>query len=305
MSEMKVFTATETVCTTAVQCAARRLLVLFVVFAVLFPLPAAALAWARDNHVAGVSTGKVLTPVDKITIENASPEEEARIRSTIGAIRYPFNPEVFTVSVYDETDQPDLAEAAAYYEYPASVVHIRRGSFERYPDAVLGRLVAHELGHMVDMLYLDDSDRARVGAIRDYPKGLEWDSRSVDWAQRPSEDFAETFATLTQPLSLEPMATDYGPVTEEATLRTVLASHASDGTETLKSIRTERVLASVSDQIGAAAKQRETQVLIEVLAVGALLSGLVHGMTTGLRTVRIRARSRRDAAARQGRAVRA
>jgi hypothetical protein len=264
--------------------AAKRLLVIAIIALMLFPAPQAVLAVVRAEHVAGVSSGKQLTDVRKLRIEGATLSEDARIRKCVAAIRYPFNTSLFRVEVYD-VSEPGMEDAAAYYEFPASILHIKRASFDGRPDATLGRLVAHELGHMVDMLYLTDRDRADIAAARGYPANIPWDDRNVAWGQRPSEDFAETFAQLTQPLSLDPVATSYGPVVDEARLRVVLTRHVKDRTETLQSIQTERLLNELTSQSHLATDSPLGAFVLQVIVIFYALAGAWTGFREARRVV--------------------
>jgi hypothetical protein len=256
--------------------AARRLLAVSVVLAILIPAPQVILATVRNQGGQGVSSGQALTRVGDIAISGATQAEEARIRRCIGAIRYPLNTSIFKIDVYDNAT-PDMAGAAAFYEYPASVIHLKRGSFENRSDGTLGRLVAHEVGHMVDLLYFTDRDRAKWGELRGYPIGVSWDDRSATWDKRPAEDFAETFAQLTQPMSLEPMATAYGPVEQESALRSLLAKHVTNGAETLRSIQTERALNEITDQFSWARTDPLTLLVLESILIFYALSGAISG----------------------------
>lgn len=62
-------------------------------------------------------------------------------------------------------------------------------------DALLLHVVAHELGHLVDAIRMDDDLRTRWMAARGIPAGTPWFgcSRCSDFAT-PAGDFAETYA---------------------------------------------------------------------------------------------------------------
>jgi hypothetical protein len=270
--------------------------VLLLVMTIVLPAPQAVLAAVRSQGGEGVSSGKTLTRVQDVSITGATTVEEERIRRCVGAIRYPLNAGVFTIEVYDVAT-PEMADAAAYYEYPASVIHLKRAAFENRSDGTLGRLVAHEIGHMVDLLYFTEQDRSAWSGLRSYPAELAWDDRAAAWERRPSEDFAETFAQLTQPLSLEPMATAYGPVEHDPALRGLLAKHVSNGVETLQSIQTERALNEITDQVRWATTDPLTLLVLEGILILYALSGAVNGF----REARIRVL--RDSAARRARAA--
>jgi hypothetical protein len=53
--------------------------------------------------------------------------------------------------------------------------------------------IAHELGHAVDVTYLNDEDRQEILQIRRLPPATAW------WAQTGAGDFAETFAMMFAP----------------------------------------------------------------------------------------------------------
>ena len=60
--------------------------------------------------------------------------------------------------------------------------------------------LAHEMGHYVDATYLTDKDRRDFMRLRGIPAGTDWRSPGLPWRERPVEDFAEVFATLTVPV---------------------------------------------------------------------------------------------------------
>ena len=258
--------------------AARNLLAALVVFALVVPAPKLAAGLIGGNAVATSVTNRSLASTRRLSITGATPAEEQRIRYVIGAIRYPLNTSLFTVDVYDRADSSDMAGAAAYYEFPASVIHIKRDAIDGQSDSELGHVVAHEIGHMVDMLYLTEADRTRIRDLRGYPTSITWDDRSVAWDRRPSEDFAEVFAQLTQPLSMTPVGTSYGEVDHEAQLRSVLAARVTNGTETLHSIRAERLLNEVSSQLTFVSSQTWSGVALETMVILYAISGAVAGL---------------------------
>lgn len=74
-----------------------------------------------------------------------------------------------------------------------NVVTVHRNRGRSVDDFV--RTVLHEFGHVVDIEYLDDTDRADYTRLAGYEDGTPWSTgsaRSVDeWSTQPSEDFAE------------------------------------------------------------------------------------------------------------------
>lgn len=72
-------------------------------------------------------------------------------------------------------------------------VYVR--SCAKQSDALLVHVVAHELGHLVDAIRMNDELRARWKAARGIPAGTPWFgcSRCSDFAT-PAGDFAETYA---------------------------------------------------------------------------------------------------------------
>jgi len=71
--------------------------------------------------------------------------------------------------------------------------------------------LAHEVGHVVDAVYLSAASRRSYERFRHMPT-LTWRSPGLPWPRRPDEDFAECFAAVSQPFVSANVATKYGNI---------------------------------------------------------------------------------------------
>lgn len=161
-----------------------------------------------------------------VRIEGATADEASRLREAVESMDYPVDTSLFSVKVVE--DDPMFADgaAAALFVYPENVVYMDRETVRVCGRQELQHVMAHEIGHSVDLLLMDDSARQAVSRLRGYPSELGWEGSSADWERRPQEDFAEVFATLVTPGSSQPIATAYGHVTDAEALRRIIDAYA-------------------------------------------------------------------------------
>jgi hypothetical protein len=90
------------------------------------------------------------------------------------------------------------------------------------------------------------------------------------------------------------VGTSYGDVDHESQLRSLLAARVTNGSETLRSIRAERLLNEVSSQLTFVGSQTWSGLAIETMVVMYVVSGAVGGLKRSrLQWARERARAHR------------
>ena len=108
------------------------------------------------------------------------------------------------------------------YVSPQSIIYIDATVADDPVRQSLSRILAHEIGHMVDVTRMDDDARAQFMSMRGFDPSMDWRDSSAPWADRPQEDFAEVYAAIDSPFSLWPIQTVGGRMHDEAGLRTLI-----------------------------------------------------------------------------------
>jgi|GEM_PF-3612100 len=159
-----------------------------------------------------------------LRIEGATVDETRLLRAAVESLRYPVDTGLFAVKVVE--NDPMLTGASAIFVYPENVIYVDRETIRVSGTQELEHIMAHEIGHSVDLLLMDEAARQTVSRLRRYPAQLGWEGSQVAWNLRPQEDFAEVFATLVTPGSSQPIATSYGHIQDVKALRRVIDAYA-------------------------------------------------------------------------------
>jgi len=106
------------------------------------------------------------------------------------------------------------------YIYPDSVICIDERVLANPEHENLVHIVAHEIGHMVDLVYLSDATRAWFMKTRGFSVTEVWaGQKTTPWECRPQEDFAEVYAALDAPFALWPIQTLGGRIEQPDVMR--------------------------------------------------------------------------------------
>jgi len=168
--------------------------------------------WVR--RTLDVLPPQVLATQPTVTAQiTGTPEETVAIRNALAQLRLPRLPPL-RIAV----DSQD-ANAGTFDVLNRDIVIDR--SVVGDPVA-LQSTVAHEVGHVVDAVYLDAAERRNYERFRHMPP-LNWRSPGLRWNRRPDEDFAECFAAVSQPYVSANVATKYGNI-DAAALERFLAT---------------------------------------------------------------------------------
>lgn len=157
-------------------------------------------------------------PVSAQVAIEGTPAQQRSIRKAIDQLAWKVDPTAFKVRV---VPAGSLAEGhMGTYVYPDSIVCIDERVLANPEHENLVHIVAHEIGHMVDLLYLDDTTRAWFMQTRGFSTTEVWAGQSATpWEARPQEDFAEVYAVLDAPFALWPIQTIGGRIQQADVMR--------------------------------------------------------------------------------------
>lgn len=154
------------------------------------------------------------------------PEARVAVREAFGSLKYRVDASGFRVVVTDQSKLP--ADTCALYVGPENIIYISAEQIQKSDTASLSRVLAHEIGHMIDATYFDDASRREFMRLRGFAPGTTWADTRVAWDSRASEDFAEVYAFLDAPLCRTLIATNGGQLTNAAAVQTLIESRRPD-----------------------------------------------------------------------------
>lgn len=128
-----------------------------------------------------------------------SPAECATVRRALDDLVWPLGNSMPKIIVISAANVPP--GDAATYSYPESTIRVSKDVVDDQGSPVLAHVLAHEIGHQVDCMYLDAAGRSEFMTLRGRDPQEDWEGADVPWANRPAEDFAEVFAAFDAPAS--------------------------------------------------------------------------------------------------------
>jgi hypothetical protein len=215
-----------------------------------------------------------------------TPDQQAAVRRAFDDIVWPVDPSGFTIVVTSPANLPP--NAAGTYLFPDNVISLSEDVVNDPSRQVLTQVLAHEVGHMFDCVYLDDSARAEFLALRGFPAGTDWRSESSDWASRPSEDFAEVYAAFAAPSSGMPIATNVGRTSNPEQIKALITRY-QPSPERRTSVRADTALSFARETMGAMGT--DPMVLQWLLVLAVLWA--TFGAARAIGDIPYRARARR------------
>jgi Zn-dependent protease with chaperone function len=191
----------------------------------------------------------VVSPTQATGLQiDGTPEQQAAVKQAFDDIVWPVDPSGFTIVVTSPSNLPP--NAAGTYLFPDNVISLSSDVVNDPSRQVLVQVLAHEVGHMFDCVYLDDAARSQFLALRGFPVGTDWRSEDSDWAQRPSEDFAEVYAAFAAPSSGMPIATNIGRTNNPERIEALITQYQPTA-ERSKSVRADTALSFARETMGA------------------------------------------------------
>ncbi len=165
------------------------------------------------------ATAASSTGAASIDVATATPAQAAAIRMAVNSLSYQLPPHAVLFAV---TSEP-CPQCGGEYDPGLNLIQIQQGSAVEGP--ALRHAVAHEIGHYVDLHYLNNSQRDEFMRLRHIPANQSWFfDTGQPWANRPVEDFAEVFAVVALWPNDELPGTSYGPVRDPAPFEQLLGS---------------------------------------------------------------------------------
>lgn len=203
--------------------ALKGLLALGVTFAIMAVLPTV-VASVANRGTLDISSFLPCTPTPSsqsaaVDVEG-SREECAEIRKALGNLALSVRSSTLKIIVTAPQDLPP--DAGGTYTFPDNVIHISRDVVLDPVHQGLSHVLAHEMGHMFDSLYLDVSSRSEFMVARGHDPNLDWTGDDLAWEQRPQEDFAEVFAAIAAPASRVMIQTDGGRIDDPERMSALL-----------------------------------------------------------------------------------
>jgi hypothetical protein len=190
----------------------------------------------------------VVSPTQATGLQiQGTPEQQDAVRRAFDDIVWPVDPSGFTVVVTSASNLPP--NAAGTYLFPDNIISLSEDVVNDPNRQQLTQVLAHEVGHMFDCVYLDDSARAQFLALRGFPAGTDWRSESSEWASRPSEDFAEVYAAFAAPSSGMPIATNMGRTNNPEQIQTLIQQYQPSA-ERRTAVRADTALSFAKETMG-------------------------------------------------------
>ena len=156
-----------------------------------------------------------------------TPGQQAVVRTALDDLVWPVDTSGFTVVVTSPRNLP--VGAAGMYVFPDNVIDISSSVVGDPDPQGAVHVLAHEMGHMFDSVYLDDAGRAEFLRLRGFPPDTDWRGDNAEWAARPQEDFAEVYAAFDAPSSGVPIATNAGRLNNAGAIRALIARYQTSG----------------------------------------------------------------------------
>jgi len=199
----------------------------------------------------------------KLKVVGTAREEET-VRHAIDDFVWPVDTSGFTVVVEDPEALPP--GTAGTYVYPDNVINISRSVVDDPLNQQTSYVLAHEVGHMFDEVYMDAAGRAQFLAMRGFAPGSDWVGANLAWNARPMEDFAEVYAAFDVPSSGMPVSTEPGPLRNPAQIKALIERYQL-GPARGTSLKVGTALSVVRETAGAMRSDPDVTAVLLGLAV--------------------------------------
>lgn len=215
-----------------------------------------------------------------------TPEQRAAVREAFDDLVWPVDTSGFSVVVTDASNLPSYV--AGTYTFPDNVITLSDDVVDASVRQPLSQVLAHEVGHMFDCVYLDAQGRAEFMAMRGFPLDTDWQSEKSQWADRPCEDFAEVYAAFASPSSGVPIATNIGKSRNPQKEKELIERY-QPGPARRSSMRADAALSFARETV---ASMQTDPLVVEGLIVAAVLWTTL-GASRAICAIPYRARARR------------
>jgi hypothetical protein len=165
-----------------------------------------------------------------------------------------------------------------YYESP-SMICISSDVVDDPVRNNLPHVLAHEIGHAVEVQKMSDAARTEFMELRGLDTSQDWRDLKDPWALRPQEDFAEVFAALDSPSFAWPIQTLGGRIRNEQALRALIQRYQPGPSRPVAALG----LPSVEGELRTAAQTLvgDTRVMLALCGLG-----IVHVAFSAVQSMR-------------------
>ncbi len=270
--------------------ALRRLVLLLALLVVISAVPKA-LAAAGKTGTVGIDSflpSKTLTAsqLSKLDTVGGTSQERMNVVEALGRLSWPVDTSGLKIVLANDGELPP--GMAALYTYPTNVISVRRSVADDPHGYDLPHVLAHEIGHMTEAVYMDDAARGEFLAARGFPADSDWQAQAVPWTRRPCEDFAEVFAALDVPSSSAPIATAPGRIKDPEQMRALVERYQPGPARRTYPLQLATLISVAHDAVS----DLETQPLVLLGIFGLCTVYAVTGAVSAMEDDQCRARRR-------------
>lgn len=221
----------------------------------------------------------------RVAVEG-TPQQQQAIRQVIDRLAWKVDPAAFTVRVVPAGSLDE--DHMGTYIHPDSVVCIDERVLANPEHENLTHIVAHEIGHMVDLVYLDDATRTWFMRTRGFSQSEVWEgSKGTPWEARPQEDFAEVYAVLAAPFALWPIQTIGGRIAEPDIMRQRIEASMPSPNRTARALDIASLKSRASELLGFLANDLMALQVLFVFATFYVCAFAIRSMEDQVRLARV------------------
>ena len=219
--------------------------------------------------------------------------QKAAARQALDDLVWPVDTSGIKVVVTNPRNLPQ--DSAGMYVFPDNTIYVSQYVLEADPSGHrFGHVVAHEIGHMFDRIYLDAEGRQEFSQLRGFARGTSWQDGSTPWGDRPAEDFAEVYAAFDGPSSRVPIQTNRGDVSHASEIRALIERYQPGPNEPTTSLRVATALTLARE----ASVSMQTDPDVSLVLVGVATVAAIVGAVYSIEEAPYKARQRQLRAAR-------
>jgi hypothetical protein len=182
-----------------------------------------------------------VSPSQAATMDiEGSAADQVAVRSALDDLVWPISNPRPKIVVIPTGSLP--TDTAGTYTSNENVIRVSEDVVQDPERLGLSHVLAHEIGHQLDSMYLDEKGRSEFMTLRGRDSELNWASEDASWEQRPQEDFAEVFAALDAPASRVTIQTIGGRIRNATAMSALMVRYEKSASRTSSSPQIARLL---------------------------------------------------------------